>query len=147
MRDSIASSKANNHVSVQADMATHLIGYLEFCLTLISTLTNQESQFFEIFIAEIASYLDIQKLLKQVKTTGASVLEMEIQNQAKHVLREFTKVIIQMIFSVSLHLQDFTLGTLLEHSKSSNSAEVAHLYRRFDSVEQCMKAAQQILKS
>jgi hypothetical protein len=51
MRDSIASSKANNLVSVQADMATHLIGYLEFCLTLISTLTNQESQFFEIFIA------------------------------------------------------------------------------------------------
>jgi hypothetical protein len=128
-------------------MATHLVGYLEFCSILISSLTNQESFFFEIFIAEIATYLDIQKLLKQVKTTNASALEVEIQNQAKHVLREFTKVIIQMIFSVSLHLQDFTLGTLLEHSKTSNSSEVAHLYRRFDSVDQCLKAAQQILKS
>ena len=47
-----------------------------------------------------------------------------------------------MIFSVSVHIQDFTLGTLLEHSKKSNLAEVTHMYRKFDSVEQCMKAVQ-----
>jgi len=104
LRDSITSSKASNHVSVQADMATHLIGYLEYCQTLILSISSQESQFFEVFIAEIATYLDIQKLLKQVKTTGTSALEVEIQNQGKQVLREFTKVVIQMIFSVSVQM-------------------------------------------
>ena len=40
IRDSITTSKANNLTSVQGDMATHLIGYLEFCSTLISSLAN-----------------------------------------------------------------------------------------------------------
>lgn len=62
-------------------------------------------------------------------------------------MRDYSRIVIQVFLSLEPGAQDFILGSLLEHSKSPSSAELTHMYRKFDSVESCLKSAQSILAS